>query len=315
MIVEHIKRCYLIPTAVLALLILNGFAFVFLNEGDIKELLFVVVFATAILFHKEIRGSEHIKRCYFIPTAVSITLLVLNYVFLFGVESIVAILSGAVFASFYVLFYIGIAESISAVIYRRTFTSTVINIAFLVFFAVQMPSYLWEFVFMLSFIGIAGAALAFFNGRTATAIVSGIAILVYSLTLALSALSRNFASNDFDVNFPSVAFLFFTGGGVLAGGGMLAVAFITHTNMTSSKLKAFYLIPPILLAFFQFYSSGFFNFNSSPCNPYNSFIHRSFASFMHYQFLPLLITGGCIIMGINRIIYSNDPNINSSKIH
>jgi len=312
---EHIKRCYLIPVVVsIALFFLNGFAFVFLSGGGIEELLYT-------------------------PVELAV-----------------------VFAAV-ILFYIGIAESILAIINRRTVTSAAIGIAFLVFafFAILKLPYPREFIFILFFVGTAGAVSAFINGRTTTAIVSGIAVLVPFLLIVLGI--------AFDAVFHGVAtgliILFFTGGGILAGGGTLAVAFIMRTNMALSKLKALYLVPPILLIPIQlFFLTGILDssfivkealfFTGVSILTVGGFLAVAFIAHSNmelykkslYSILPILLTpfllflfarwslnygfllkvkdllwellqhmivGGCIIMGINRIIYPNDSNIDPRK--
>jgi len=248
---EHIKRCYLIPFATgIALLFLHGFVSIFLPGSDFRILLiWLILLAAVISFNIGI--AERIlavinKRCYLIPFVASLALL-LGIVDIFLLGGGIEFLIWPVFLAAAILFYIGVAESISAVIYRQTAMSTVLGTAFLVFFAVQMPSYLGEFIFMLPFIGIVGVASAFFNGRTATAIVSGTAVLAHSIPFLIIILGAIISNHSLDsLEFLIILLSFLTGGGILA------VAFITHTNIALSKLRAFYLISLIWFIPFQF---------------------------------------------------------------
>ena len=258
---------------------------------------------------------EHIKRCYLIPVAVSIALLYLHslveiFLFRFRGGFIGALFSTtvefAVIMAALVSFCIGIADSIFAVINRRTVTSTVLGIVFLVFtyFTVLELSGLFEFVLMLSFVGTTGAISAFFNGRTATAIVSGTAVLVFALTITYFAFGRGIDFGYFD---RLVITIYFTGSSLLVGGGILTVAFITHTNTALSKLKILYLILPILLIPVQLYELLFVLFGHGPFGL--PLVRQTLLS----QLLQGLIAGGCIMMGINEVIYSKNPYSVTSK--
>jgi len=232
---------------------------------------------------------EHIKRCYLIPFAIGIALLIFLHsadVFLL-VDPIDMLLPALIAFAALMLFYIGIADSISAIINRRTATSTAIGIAFLVFapFAMIMLEIDFKLIFILPFISIAGAVSAFFNDRTATAIVSGTAVIVF------------YASGEVT----DMVVIFFIGVGILA------VAFITHTNMALSKLRVLYLISPIFFAPLLFLVI-LLDFSSGRA-PFELYAVRQAL----LQSQQSLIAGGCIIMGINSIIYSSDSNINPRK--
>jgi len=320
---------------------------------------------------------EHIKRCYLIPVATGIALLFLLRVSLFldggsGRGGVIRALSfWPVFhAPVFLIFYIGVADSIFAIINRKTDASTNIDIVFLVIllFTALVSSGLGV---MFPFIAIAGFASAFVNGRTATAIVSGIVVLAPAAPFLIFVLD-NLNSSLSSVEFWIMLLAFLT------GGGTLAVAFITHANKALSKLRTLYLIPLILLAPFQFLMSAeifsMFSFQIYSSLQINfSFIAEivpfltgvsiltgggflAFAFIAHsnmelykkalysiplillapflllllarwsfaggdlftielalWQLLQLWIVGGCIVMGINRIIYPSDSNINPHK--
>ena len=305
---------------------------------------------------------EHIKRCYLIPFAIGIALLFLLRVSLFldggggRGDAIRASLFWAVLLAPVILLYIGIADTI---INRRVGTfGTSTDIAYFfsvfIFFVVPVSLILWPF---LPYIAIAGTASALISGRMMPAIVSGIAVLALSFPFLIFALM--FICSLGNVAFWIMLLSF------LAGGGILVIAFITHTNTALSKLRILYLIPFILLVPFQFFMLA---------NPHDfSFIAEavlflkgvsflagggflSVAFIAHsnmelykkalyfipliliapslllllarwsfpggdlfkiestlWQLLQLWMVGGCIMIGINGVIYSNDSNIDPHK--
>ena len=256
---------------------------------------------------------EHIKRCYLIPAAVGLALLIFHGfvniflfkygdVFLFR-DRIEVLLFWPIVLAFAILCCMGIAESILVIINRRTVTSTVFSIAFLAFVFHEIQDILLVFLLMLSFVGAAGAVSAFFNGRTVTAIISGVTVLVSALSLAYPVFARSSNLGDFGGVAELVKYLFFVVGSIFAGVGILAVAFITHTNMALSKLRILYLITPILLVSFQLYF--FVEMLIGTFGPFELHMIKQAS----LQVLQFLIVAGCIVMGINRIIYPNDANI------
>jgi len=322
---------------------------------------------------------EHIKRCYLIPVATGLTLTFLHSFIDISLYRGAFAPVPPVFIAVVILFHIGIADSIFAVINRRTVMSKAIGIPFLVFayFAVIGLSDFREFVLMLSLIGVAGVASAFFNGRTATAVVSGISVLAFGFPFLVSALGgiiSNSSFNSFEfsimrtssptgIGILAVAFithtrttlsklrifylisliwlipfqfsqaasnfaplvspigalfsepafiseevLFFIWviwANILAGGGVLAVAFIAHSNMKLYK-KALFSILPILLVPFLLQLSARWLLSDTV---YSLFIVEGILN----ELLPLWIAAGCIMMGINKIIDSNDSSIDSHK--
>jgi len=242
---------------------------------------------------------DHIKRCYLIPVAAYLAPFPLYAIVGHGIDRA---LSLTIFIAASMLFCIGIAESILAIINRRTVTSTVIGTAYLVFAFFTALAWIDTFVLLSAVVGIAGAVSAFFNGRTATAIVSGIAVIVFGAAVLVSALGFYI---PIDLSLGGVILLLF-----FTGSSILAVAFITHTNMALAKLKALYLIPPVFLVSLLFYVIGTtFNYQRAGYDSFTLFIVKQALLYL----LPLLIAGSCITMGINRIIDSNAPNIAPHK--
>ena len=330
---------------------------------------------------------EHIKRCYLIPVTVGIALLLLlllgfadAFLFRYGIEALLhrrgidLWLFMPVAFAFIALLHIGVADMIFTVTNRRTITPTVLSIV--VLFVLLVSPVFVEFVFMLLFVGIAGIASALVNGRTPTAVVSGIVVLAPGITLLVNALNVIISNRSLVGNVLGEILLLLLLLLLFTGGGILAVAFITHTNTALSKLRILYLIfiPLTLLASFLFsisvhlidsgpeippmlivgfaelapFLTGGSIFTGGGILAFAFIAHSNMALFKKalysipfillvpflllllarwsfasgdlftieralLQLLYLWIAGGCIMMGINEVIYSNDSNIDPRK--
>ena len=96
---------------------------------------------------------------------------------------------------------------------------------------------------------------------------------------------------------------FLIGVSILTGGGFLVAAFIAHSNMELHK-KALYSIQLIFLVPFLLLLLATWSFAGG----YLFAIEHTL-----WQLLRFLIIAGCIMMGINGVIYPNDPSIAPHK--
>jgi len=323
MIVEHIKRCYLIPAAVgIALLILLlGFADAFLFRYSIEALLYrsgidlwlfmPVSLAFIALLYIVIADIVFIviNRRTVIPTVLSIVIF------------FVLLVSPAFAEFFLILIFVGIAGVASAFVNGRTPTAVVSGSVLLAPGTALLVFALGDIISNRSLVGNVSREISLLLLLLLLFTGGGILAVAF-ITHTYTSLSKlrilyliplillvPFLMLDHPIIFkPWSIFtaefaLFLTGVGILTGGGILAFAFIAHSNMELHK-KALYSIQLIFLVPFLLLLLATWSFAGG----YLFAIEHTL-----WQLLRFLIIAGCIMMGINGVIYPNDPSIAPHK--
>ena len=306
---EHIKRCYLIPVATgIALLFLLRVS-LFLDGGGsaIRQSLDRAVFFVLVVVLLCIGTADILinRRIGTFGTSTDI-----GYFFSVFVFFVMPMLLGL----WLVLPYMAIAGAASAFVSGRTVTAIVSGIAVLTLGA---PFLVWalgnlnsslssaEFwIMLLSFLTGCGTLTVAFITHTNRAL-SKLRIL-YLIPLILLVPFQFFMFSHLTVSDSELGFifttdlaLFLTRAGILIGGSFLAVAFIAHSNMELYK-KALYFIPFILIAPSLLLLLARWSLPGGDLFTTESTL---------WQLLQFWIAGGCVTMGINGVIYTNDSNI------